>query len=118
MKYFTSLLNFGFVALLQLQDVLGKPISQAAGASSKLISDYSTAPAPTVQIGASADFISIDSTSKIFKINGKTQYFAGTNTWWLPYTYDNADVDKVLSEIAAVSHRYSFSHYQPFLIFE
>lgn len=28
----------------------------------------------------------------------------GTNTWWLPYTKTNTDIDKVLSKIVKVSY--------------
>ena len=36
-----------------------------------------------------------------FNIDGKTQYFAGTNSWWLGYLNYDADVDAAVSEIAS-----------------
>lgn len=100
MKYPKSLLGSFIIALLQSHGVLGIPTPQTSNTSPNLISDYSSAPAPTVPIGGSGNFVSIDKTSSVFNINGKTQYFAGTNTWWLAYTYENSDIDKVLGEIA------------------
>jgi hypothetical protein len=38
---------------------------------------------------------------RLFSIDGKTQYFAGTNTWWLGHMYQDADVDEAVKEIAA-----------------
>jgi len=37
----------------------------------------------------------------VFEINGKEGYFAGTNTYWIGFLTDNADVDLVMSHIAA-----------------
>jgi len=37
----------------------------------------------------------------VFEINGKTEYFAGTNTYWISFLTNNADVDLVMSHIAA-----------------
>ncbi|KAL8635124.1 MAG: hypothetical protein Q9228_007357 [Teloschistes exilis] len=42
---------------------------------------------------------------RLFNINGKTQYFAGTNTWWLGHLFSNDDVDLALSEIAATGYK-------------
>ena len=67
----------GVFACLQLQHVFGSPMPQAAPATS-LVTDFSTVPAPTVPIGGQGSFVSVDPTSKLFNINGKTQYFAGT----------------------------------------
>lgn len=74
---------------------------------------------PTVPIGVSkAKFASVD--GRLFKIDGRTQYFAGkdilrlffevlplslligTNTWWLGYLTNNTDVDLVLQQITRV----------------
>ncbi|KAL8996345.1 MAG: hypothetical protein Q9169_004111 [Polycauliona sp. 2 TL-2023] len=92
--------SIGLLSLLQLHTIYGSPVPQAADGKSGLV-EFSAAPAPKVAIGGSGDFVSIDSASKLFKIEGKTQYFTGTNTWWLPYTTTNKDVDKILGEIKA-----------------
>nr|AJF11663.1 family 5 mannanase [Evansstolkia leycettana] len=34
-----------------------------------------------------------------FTIDGKTAYYAGTNTYWLPFLTNNADVDLVMSHL-------------------
>lgn len=36
-----------------------------------------------------------------FTIDGETNYFVGTNTYWLAFLNNNSDVDHVLSDIAA-----------------
>ncbi|MCJ1414434.1 hypothetical protein MMC32_000760 [Xylographa parallela] len=38
---------------------------------------------------------------RLFNIDGKTQYFAGTNTWWLGHLMSDADVETAVSEIAS-----------------
>lgn len=35
-----------------------------------------------------------------FEIDGKTQYFAGTNSYWLPFLTDNGDIDLTLDHLA------------------
>ncbi|KAI9876047.1 MAG: hypothetical protein M1830_007460 [Pleopsidium flavum] len=55
---------------------------------------------PSVSIGyGDGHFAHVD--GRLFNIDGKTQYFAGTNTWWLAHLSSNDDVDKVLARIAA-----------------
>ncbi|KAI4235176.1 MAG: hypothetical protein LQ352_008118 [Teloschistes flavicans] len=51
----------------------------------------------------SARYPSVD--QRLFNINGKTQYFAGTNTWWLGHLFSNDDVDLALSQIAATGYK-------------
>lgn len=36
----------------------------------------------------------------VFELDGKAQYFAGTNAWWLGHLTSDADVDTATSEIA------------------
>lgn len=36
-----------------------------------------------------------------FDINGVTQYFAGTNSYWIGFLTDDADVDLVMTHLAA-----------------
>ncbi|KAL9618953.1 MAG: hypothetical protein Q9204_008347, partial [Flavoplaca sp. TL-2023a] len=117
MNPFLSLFNWGFLAVTLSLPASASPLPQAASGQSNLV-EFSGAPAPGVSFGGSGDFVSIDSTSKLFKLGGVKQYFAGeairadqvttvltriqgTNTWWLPYTTTNTDVDKILGEIKA-----------------
>jgi mannan endo-1,4-beta-mannosidase len=37
----------------------------------------------------------------VFEINGKQGYFSGTNSYWIGFLTDNADVDLVMSHVAA-----------------
>lgn len=40
---------------------------------------------------------------RLFDIDGRVQYFAGSNAWWLAHLSKNSDVDIALKEVAAVS---------------
>ncbi|KAL8813295.1 MAG: hypothetical protein Q9200_000365 [Gallowayella weberi] len=42
---------------------------------------------------------------RLFQLNGKTQYFAGTNAWWLGHLQKNEDVDTAVSQIAATGYK-------------
>ncbi|KAL8799872.1 MAG: hypothetical protein Q9182_005579 [Xanthomendoza sp. 2 TL-2023] len=42
---------------------------------------------------------------RLFQINGKTQYFAGANAWWLGHLQKNEDVDTAVSQIAATGYK-------------
>ncbi|KAL8644655.1 MAG: hypothetical protein Q9226_007658, partial [Calogaya cf. arnoldii] len=42
---------------------------------------------------------------RLFSIAGKTQYFAGTNAWWLGHLRSNLDVDTAVSQIAATGYK-------------
>jgi len=35
-----------------------------------------------------------------FEIEGRSQYYTGTNAYWLPFLMDNADIDLALDHIA------------------
>ncbi|KAL8738189.1 MAG: hypothetical protein Q9181_001002 [Wetmoreana brouardii] len=50
----------------------------------------------------SARYPSVD--QRLFNF-GKTQYFAGTNTWWLGHLFSNDDVNLALSDIAATGYK-------------
>lgn len=51
------------------------------------------------QTGSSDTFSSASGTN--FVIDGKEQYFAGTNTYWIGFQTNNADVDLVMKNIAS-----------------
>ncbi|KAL8970169.1 MAG: hypothetical protein Q9183_001647 [Haloplaca sp. 2 TL-2023] len=42
---------------------------------------------------------------RLFNIDGRTQYFAGTNSWWLGHLWSNADVDQAVSQMAATKYK-------------
>ena len=119
MKCPTYFVTLAIFASSFIGNVLGKPLPQVASRSSTLL-EFEAAPAPASPIGGPGDFVSIDSATKLFKIGGKVKKFVGmhskwlismtraypsigTNTWWLAYTKDNADIDRVLADIAKAS---------------
>ncbi|MCJ1429548.1 hypothetical protein MMC29_007463 [Sticta canariensis] len=53
---------------------------------------------PVVRIGFS-DEPNARVDGRLFNIDGKTQYFAGTNTYWLGYVKKNTDVDLALQQL-------------------
>ena len=119
MKFPTYFVTLAITASSFVGNVLGKPLPQGARGSSTLL-EFDAAPAPASPIGGPGDFVSIDTATKHFKIDGKVMKFVGmhskwlismarayssigTNTWWLAYTKDNADIDRVLADIAKAS---------------
>lgn len=48
-----------------------------------------------------SDFAKVS--GQLFEIDGKVEYFAGTNAWWLAHLNNNSDIDLSLSEMAQVS---------------
>ncbi|KAF7945636.1 uncharacterized protein EAE97_004674 [Botrytis byssoidea] len=42
---------------------------------------------------------------RLFNIDGKVQYFAGTNAWWLAHLSSNSDVDLSFSQMAATGYK-------------
>ncbi|KAL6715317.1 hypothetical protein ACLMJK_007582 [Lecanora helva] len=75
-----------------LEDVLDKRATTARATPT-------ACPTPTVPIGAGGGPLATRS-GRLFQIQSKTQYFAGTNTWWLGHIQSNADVDNVLADLA------------------
>jgi mannan endo-1,4-beta-mannosidase len=59
--------------------------------------------ASPVEPRASAAFASADGLK--FKIDGQTKYWAGTNSYWISFLTNNADVDLVLDHLAASGHK-------------
>ncbi|MCJ1310276.1 hypothetical protein MMC25_003938 [Agyrium rufum] len=55
----------------------------------------------TYAIAAPAPASKPSTSGRLFTINGKTEYFAGTNTWWLGHLMSDADVETAVSQIAA-----------------
>lgn len=46
---------------------------------------------------------------RLFDIEGRVQYFAGTNAWWLGHLTSDADLNTAMSEIAKVRQQLSSS---------
>lgn len=71
----------------------------AATTTARTTLTTATTSAPT---GTVAPFTSYATTAgNVFSINGKKEYFSGTNTYWIGFLTNNADVDLVMSHIAA-----------------
>jgi mannan endo-1,4-beta-mannosidase len=74
--------------------------------SSNKASTTTSSKATTTSSAASSGTSAITSYAKtnglLFDINGKETYFMGTNTYWIGFLTDNADVDLVMSHLAAV----------------
>ncbi|KAI1807039.1 carbohydrate-binding module family 1 [Daldinia bambusicola] len=41
----------------------------------------------------------------LFNIDGETKYYAGTNSYWISFLTNNADVDKTLDQLKAAGHK-------------
>ncbi|KAI0178763.1 glycoside hydrolase family 5 protein [Hypoxylon sp. FL1284] len=52
---------------------------------------------------SAADFARAD--GLLFNIDGSTGYYAGTNSYWISFLTNDADVDLALDELAAAGHR-------------
>ncbi|KAI4252093.1 MAG: hypothetical protein LQ352_004476 [Teloschistes flavicans] len=85
-------------SILHLQHVQGSPAPQTTGTSSLVA--ISAAPQPTYTYGSlPGSFASVDKATNLFSINGSVQPFAGINAWWLSYTKNNSDIDRVLGDV-------------------
>ena len=51
--------------------------------------------------GGSGSYVTRSGTK--FNIDGHVGYYAGTNAYWIGFLTNNADVDKVMADVAAVS---------------
>ncbi|CAD6567956.1 MAG: hypothetical protein ASARMPREDX12_000851 [Alectoria sarmentosa] len=66
---------------------------------SSTLSSSATYPTPTVPIGAGGGpFATVE--GRMFQIQSKTQFFAGTNAWWLGQLQNNTDVFNVFADLA------------------
>lgn len=52
---------------------------------------------------AAADFPKTD--GLLFNIDGVTKYYAGTNSYWISFLTNNADVDKTLDQLVQAGHK-------------
>ncbi|OQE32747.1 hypothetical protein PENFLA_c001G01480 [Penicillium flavigenum] len=69
----------------------------STGHPSSTVSVTSSTPLGTSQPTASSSFAKVDGLK--FNIDGESKYFAGTNSYWLPFQTNNADVDSVLKNL-------------------
>ncbi|KAL8678343.1 MAG: hypothetical protein Q9186_005300 [Xanthomendoza sp. 1 TL-2023] len=96
--YILSQLSFLAVAALQFQLVTAAPTLREDPKNSELDRRGLISPTPA--------FSTVSPTNKrLFQLEGKTQYFAGTNAWWLGHLQKNEDVDIAVSQIAATGYK-------------
>ncbi|TPX09863.1 uncharacterized protein E0L32_008885 [Thyridium curvatum] len=73
-------------------------LSLATTCLSQLLPPDAPGPAPKYPIGVSkAPFAKVS--GRMFEIDGKVQYFAGTNAWWLAHLSNNSDIDIALKQM-------------------
>ncbi|KAJ5705584.1 hypothetical protein N7536_001273 [Penicillium majusculum] len=71
----------------------GRPTPTVSPASSAV----SSTPLGTVHATSRSSFAKVD--GRKFNIDGETKYFAGTNSYWLPFLTNDADVDSVFKNL-------------------
>ncbi|KAF4631109.1 hypothetical protein G7Y89_g7031 [Cudoniella acicularis] len=78
-------------------------VGSSAAASPTAVSSVNTAIAAATSTSAPVPaFTSFAKTAgHVFNINGKSQYFMGTNTYWIGFLTANTDVDLVMSHLAS-----------------
>jgi mannan endo-1,4-beta-mannosidase len=81
-------------------------LSLAAGVLPALVAAEPAAPpaytVPAVPIGRGGGGHIPRTVGRLFEIDGKVQYFAGTNCWWLGNLLDDAEVELAISQMADV----------------
>ncbi|PVH83751.1 glycoside hydrolase family 5 protein [Cadophora sp. DSE1049] len=82
---------------------LASLLSLALAASAAVISSTSQQPPCKYPIGKSGSFAK--AAGRLFNIDGKVQYFAGSNAWWLGHLSKNSDVDIALKQVAATGYK-------------
>lgn len=78
-----------------------------AGLAAALPMEPSAPPAympPSVPIGT-ARGPNARTVGRQFEIDGKVQYFAGTNAWWLGYLLNDSDTEYAMSRIAKTGYK-------------
>nr|AEV40667.1 Man5C1 [Penicillium sp. C1 HC-2011] len=90
----TSGLRSTGTATTTTSSTLTTTTSKTTSSTSKTTSSSTTTSAPT-----STGFSKVNGLN--FTIDGETNYFVRTNTYWLAFLNNNSDVDLVLSDIAA-----------------
>ncbi|KAL2838066.1 mannan endo-1,4-beta-mannosidase B [Aspergillus pseudodeflectus] len=86
----------------------GSLLALAAGLLPALVTAEPAAPpaytAPAVPIGRGGGHIP-RTVGRLFEIDGKVQYFAGTNCWWLGNLLDDSEVELAISQMADTGYK-------------
>ncbi|KAE8441983.1 hypothetical protein EG329_004109 [Mollisiaceae sp. DMI_Dod_QoI] len=83
------------LGLLLASCVIAAPAIQSSPASQQPAVAY-----PIGQNGSNAKVA-----GRLFNIDGKVEYFAGNNAWWLGHLSNNSDVDIALQEVANTGYK-------------
>jgi mannan endo-1,4-beta-mannosidase len=88
--------------------ILALPVSYiliATGTSTTSVGGGTTTSSSASTSGTTSitGYAKVASGKSVFEINGVDTYFMGTNCYWCGFLTDNADVDLVMTHIAAVS---------------
>lgn len=82
---------------------LASLLSFALAVPAAVISSSSPQPPCRYPIGKPGSFAK--PARRLFNLDGKVQYFAGSNAWWLGHLSNNADVDIALKQVAATGYK-------------
>lgn len=72
-------------------------------APASLLPDSQSGPPSTYPIGVSGG-TNAKVSGRLFQVDGKTGYFAGTNAWWLAHLSNSSDVDKTFTQLKEVCY--------------
>lgn len=90
-----------FPSVLVLSAVFALPAFAQSSLQDSSITDQ---PPPAYPIGYAQGTIPKVS-GRLFEIDGKLEYFAGSNAWWLAHLSKNSDVDTALQEVANTGYK-------------
>lgn len=85
-------------ASLCAANLLGTGTTAASSSTSTRASSAGTTSTRTTTVPVATGFATRTGTR--FTIDGQTKYFAGTNSYWISFLSNRADVDKALDEVA------------------
>ncbi|CAG8962082.1 hypothetical protein HYFRA_00005125 [Hymenoscyphus fraxineus] len=91
----------GFYCLKQ-SEWYSQCVPGAATVTAKPTTTTRGSPVPTTSVPPAASITSFaKADGNVFNINGKSQYFMGTNSYWIGFFTSNSDVDLVFSHLAS-----------------
>ncbi|KAF8854067.1 family 5 putative glycoside hydrolase [Acephala macrosclerotiorum] len=83
--------------------VLSLALASCVAAAPAILSSSTKQPACAYPIGKSGSNAKVS--GRLFEIDGKVEYFAGSNAWWLGHLSKNSDVDIALEEVANTGYK-------------
>lgn len=76
-----------------------------AAASSQVLPAGKTPISPKCPLGGGNRKNFAKTSGRLFEIDGKVQYFAGTNSWWLSHLSKDSDIDAALKEMKRTGYK-------------